>query len=83
VRRSALDEFLAAGEMAGEAPDIAATPTDTSGSAEAWTALGARLADCSAALADEDLAILSQALASLADAASRLADALPAQQPTT
>jgi excisionase family DNA binding protein len=83
VRRSALDEFLAAGEMAGEAPDVGDRRPEHTESAEAWSRLGEALADSTAALADEDVRTLSQALESLADAAARLADALPAERAKT
>jgi hypothetical protein len=76
VRRSALDEFVAADETPATEADNEAAPAEPDTNAEDFARLGAALADSTAALNSEDHATLAEALALVADAAARLADGL-------
>jgi hypothetical protein len=76
VRRSALDEFVAAGETAITPPQEGQPSTEPNATRDDWARLGGDVVDSTAALAGEDRAALAEALGSLADAAGRLADRL-------
>ena len=76
VRRSALEEFIAAGETPPVQPENESVSADPGANPDDWARLGAALAEASAALAKEDRETLSQALSSLAEAARSLSDAL-------
>jgi hypothetical protein len=74
--RSALDEFVAAGETAAVQPREGERSGEPNVTEDDWARVGAALAESSAALASEDRTALAKALGSLADAAGRLADGL-------
>ena len=76
VRQSALDAFVAAGEMPAAEDDRHLERTEEA--AEARALLGAGLANSTAALADADDDALASALVELADAARNLAESLRA-----
>jgi excisionase family DNA binding protein len=76
IRQSALEAFVAAGEM--PAAEDNGQPEPTAENAEARALLGAGLAESTAALADADDQALASALIELADAARNLAESLRA-----
>jgi len=74
VRRSALEEFIAARRDVPLQPDNESVPVEPDANPDAWARLGAALADSSATFSSEDGATLSQGLSSLAEAARSLAE---------
>jgi hypothetical protein len=81
IRRSVLEDLIAAGEMPAVAPDDRQTPQPAAvdeGSATAWATFGAALAEATEALHQTDRRELLAVLERLVEATQALADSLTA-----
>jgi len=76
IQRSALEEFIAAGETPPAQPGNEGVPAEPGANPDDWARLGAELADSSAALNSEDRAT-SRRRSVLTEVAKSLANALP------